>query len=1048
MGRYLVYTLLILISSSAIAQYQFENKKAEKLYNKLEKYYEDYDYERLLEEEEILLATLATREDTLTALMYSMLGESYYYGREDLQNSLAYYDKEYALRSKLEKAGMPFDKEIFLYTYASVNTEAQNYSKAEALYTQLLEIPSEDYMSNVLAVADFYSRTSQPDKGEKLLARNKKHVRKHSYEEAMYLKFAADYHEMQGEFSKAEKKYQQALDILDGAGYYPSLEYVYIMNELALLYTNKSQYPIAEEIYLQSLNILERLGEDEASEADVKFNLAQVYFELGQYQKALDEYLKILETDKELYGADSYYAATTSFVIGDIYTDLKQYDKAEAYLTAAVRTFESLGENNTPEYARTLNNLMRLYTFTKDFNKAVEYAGKSMTAYKAAFGDDHHEYALSLSNASDVYQKAGNLAIAETYLKEADKIRAKKLGKDHPMYALSTRKLAILNWKKASLDDALNYYESTFDNFFGQINTYFPVLSEEEKAKFYYTRLKPTFEEFNSFIVENKSEQKELLGKMYDYQLATKGLILYATNKVRESILNSGDSVLISKYETWIEQKEQLARLFSAADMPLEERNLQIDSLSTVSNTLEKELSLQSSVFAQTFTNRDLTWQDVKAKLKPGEAAVEIIRFRDFTPDSAGVFTDEVYYAALIVTPETEAPELVLMRNGKLMESRFLSNYRNAIKYKVDEDFSYRLFWKPIANKLEGIKKVYFSPDGVFNQISIYTLRNPETGKFTLDEMEIQVLTNTKDLVAFNKNASGEGSYLFGYPNYNMGAIDDVAQPTSEAEDIAKAVKENRGVRGAERGVRGQEDAEDLASLTRGGSIPRGLRGNLLRYMRSNQSLALLPGTKKEVNLIDSLYKKRNLPATIYLSNEALEDSIKNIKNARTLHIATHGFFLENDNSGDGQTDQYVENPLLRSGLILAGANSFISRGKISDQVKFSEDGILTAYEAMNLNLDKTELVVLSACETGLGEVQNGEGVYGLQRAFQVAGADAIIMSMWTVDDEATQELMTSFYEEWLTGADKQTAFINAQKRLKDKWKSPYYWGAFVMIGM
>ena len=218
--------------------------------------------------------------------------------------------------------------------------------------------------------------------------------------------------------------------------------------------------------------------------------------------------------------------------------------------------------------------------------------------------------------------------------------------------------------------------------------------------------------------------------------------------------------------------------------------------------------------------------------------------------------------------------------------------------------------------------------------------------------------------------------------------------------------------------------------------------------MSGNNLLALLPGTKKEIETIKDLYVNEDLKYEMILSNDAVEEKLKAVKNPQTLHIATHGFFLEQKEPEPGEEiDKYVENPLLRSGLILAGANSYLSKGHINNDSSLTDDGILTAYEAMNLNLDKTDLVVLSACETGLGEITNGEGVYGLQRAFKVAGAESIIMSMWTVDDNATQELMTAFYEEWLKTGNKHLAFNKAQKRIKDKWKYPYYWGAFVMVG-
>jgi CHAT domain-containing protein len=211
----------------------------------------------------------------------------------------------------------------------------------------------------------------------------------------------------------------------------------------------------------------------------------------------------------------------------------------------------------------------------------------------------------------------------------------------------------------------------------------------------------------------------------------------------------------------------------------------------------------------------------------------------------------------------------------------------------------------------------------------------------------------------------------------------------------------------------------------------------------------MLPGTKTEVDDISSILDNGGFNVQQVMEDQATETAVKNVNQPGIVHIATHGYFQKDVGDYPSvfgvQAENAQNNPLLRSGLLLA------DMGKVlySDQVDISSDdnGILTAYEVLNLDLEGTDLVVLSACETGLGEIKSGEGVYGLQRAFQVAGTDAIIMSLWKVSDDATQKLMSNFYRNWVGSKDKQTAFRDAQLQLMEEYKEPYYWGAFVMIG-
>jgi CHAT domain-containing protein len=227
--------------------------------------------------------------------------------------------------------------------------------------------------------------------------------------------------------------------------------------------------------------------------------------------------------------------------------------------------------------------------------------------------------------------------------------------------------------------------------------------------------------------------------------------------------------------------------------------------------------------------------------------------------------------------------------------------------------------------------------------------------------------------------------------------------------------------------------------------------GNPTFYMTaSTQKITPLPGTEKEVKELDDLLKQKGWKTNEYTEALATEEQVKVLESPKIFHIATHGFYapevVATEEQALAENDaQLSENPLLKTGLLLKGAGDVLSKTTYNYNM---ESGILTAYEAMNLNLDKTDLVVLSACETGLGDIQNGEGVYGLQRAFLVAGAKVLIMSMFKVDDEATQKLILNFYRKWLTTTNLRQSFVDAKKELRVEYPEPIYWGSFMMIGL
>jgi CHAT domain-containing protein len=322
----------------------------------------------------------------------------------------------------------------------------------------------------------------------------------------------------------------------------------------------------------------------------------------------------------------------------------------------------------------------------------------------------------------------------------------------------------------------------------------------------------------------------------------------------------------------------------------------------------------------------------------------------------------------------------------------------------------------------------------VLNQVSPGLLRSSD-GRLVLERYDLRIVNSTRDLLRSRSESTARTAVLVGNPAFAL-------SEQSQREALARLTQSQGGA--------AQHGTVKLASLS----------GNDIASMRSADlkggSLKPLPQTGKEVTELTKLLEQRDWRVTPYTGEQALKPAVMAVAHPRVLHIATHGFFLVDEQpspkSGTEQsgTKALRDDPMLRSGLYLAGADRAL-RGQASSTDL--DDGILTAYEASSLDLNGTELVVLSACDTGLGQTQAGEGVFGLRRALQEAGAQAVLMSMWSVPDRETRELMASFYRKWLGGTSKPEALRAAEIQEREVVRKRYGrdipadWGGFVLVG-
>lgn len=776
-----------------------------------------------------------------------------------------------------------------------------------------------------------------------------------------------------GRYDLAKKYTPQALEIREKTLTKKSKAYAASLNNNAVLNQDLGQYNEAEQFFQDAVQtVKEQVGEKTQEYATVLNNQAIFFAKIGRVDQAIEKSKTAIDILNQLNVKDDHTTVGFQSNLALLYQQTGKLADAESIYLKLENSLKAFSDN--PYYGGVLDNLGLLYIQMGKLDKVEGYFVKSAGVYKTR---SQVGYAKVLNDLGNFYRMQGRFDEAEQKLTESLNIRATQLDINHPDYVKSEEDMGILHWKKGDLEKAYTNLQSAMNKSLDFVDRFFPPMSEAEKTK-YWDVLQPRFQRFFNYCLDAQAKNSAIVNDMYNYQIATKALLLNSTNKIKQSILGSGNADLIKDYTAWLDKKETLARYYSLSKAELVEQKIDLPALEQEANDMERALSQKSADFAQGYTADRITFNKIASLLTDNEAVVELIRIRSFDKD----FTSDSKYAALVLVKNSTEPKLTVLDNGNQLETRYAKYYRNSIKQKANDEFSYDQFWARIEGAMAGKKTIYISPDGVFNQINLNTLKKTG-GDFLLNKYDFAIVGNSKDLIGLKNQKTStpkKDAFLLGFPNYG------------------------------------------------GATIPA------------------LPGTKVEVEGISRILKTTGYQVTLPQQNDATESKIKSLNGPAMVHIATHGYFLE-DGAVGVASENAKDNPLLRSGLLLAGASKTMS-GEVLPNLESNDNGVLTAYEAMNLNLNGTNLLVMSACETGLGDVRAGEGVYGLQRAFIVAGAKALVMSLWKVDDAATQALMTNFYTNLSKGGSKLKAFKQAQQQLMLKYKDPYYWGAFVMVGM
>lgn len=814
-----------------------------------------------------------------------------------------------------------------------------------------------------------------------------------------------------------------------------------IINNQAWLRLSIGDYSKAESLFKRSLGIMEKhFGPEHIDLATPLNNLAALYASVGDSGQAAYMLERALYIMEKTIGTEHPNTAKAKNNLAWLYGMFGEDEKAEKFHNDAVHTLKKTLGDKHPEYGNALAGLAWFYMRREKFDNARGLLLEAVNILEQAYGREHLYVAQTIALQAVREQMMGNWAEAAAYYRKAMDASRNIEGETNPNIILIEHNIGLLTAAMGEYDKALELLLEAHRADDEHIADIMSFTSEEQKSRFLSTR--QTFLEALFTLQTNlPAHDRKKNGELLDIWFKRKGIILETQRRFQEALFYDGDKETVELFKELARSRAGLAGLiFKGAkntDPELYQRN--IAELKIKIEQLEAELSRKSKAYARYKKTARADCRTVADALPPESVLIEFVQYKpvDFLATWNRSKDYPVEYAAFVL-PAGAPGEITYIPLGKAnVIDDAITRLKKALMNLDDlegreasraAEELYNLVFKPIEVHLGGSREIYVAPDGALNLIPFEVLKSPD-GKYLIEDYMFNYLSSGRDLPGFSSSGDAPGAsgkaFLIGDPDFNI-KIDDKGKRDLEEVD--------------------QENSPPIRDF-------RGIE------------FTPLPGTREETLTISRIIGENQ--SELLLGENAREEALNWDKPPRILHIATHGFFLADEQfkrlvfgrdlgmefmnaMPEWRKSQIsMSNPLLRSGLALAGANTALSSEKRS-----LADGLFTSNKVLGMNLRGTEMVVLSACQTGLGEIRTGEGVYGLRRAFTQSGADSIVMSMWPVPDLETKELMIDFYKNIFDQKMKRCqalrqAILTVKKNVKKRYgvDNPVFWGAFVYLG-